>query len=193
MSDEFLKLESTAKVCTRCRLSEGRTNVVFGSGNPQAKLLIIGEAPGADEDAQAKPFVGRSGQLLTKILMSEGINRDKDAYIANIIKCRPPENRKPKSDEVATCIPYLYQQIDLIKPEMILLLGATAVAGILKDPTPITKLRGQVFDVDFGGRVVETIPTFHPSYLLRNPVERDGSPIALFRQDIHFAKSKLGL
>lgn len=193
MQEEFSRLESIAKVCIKCRLSEGRTNVVFGSGNPQAKLLIIGEAPGADEDIQAKPFVGRSGQLLTKILTSEGIEREKDTYIANIIKCRPPENRKPKPDEIATCIPYLYQQIELIKPDVILLLGATAVAGILGDATPITKLRGQVRDVEFSGRLIKTIPTFHPSYLLRNPIEREGSPIALFRQDVRLAKSKLGL
>jgi DNA polymerase len=191
MPDKLSQLEAVVKACTRCDLYKTRTNTVFGSGNPDSKLMIIGEAPGADEDAQGKPFVGRSGQLLTKILLSEGINREKDCYIANILKSRPPDNRKPNKEETQACLPYLYEQIGIIKPKVILLLGATSASTILKDAGPITKIRGRVFDIVINDTKIEAIPTFHPSYLLRNPIEREGSPIALFRQDIRLAKSKL--
>lgn len=191
MSDKLSQLEAIVKSCTRCDLYKTRTNAVFGSGNPDSKLMIIGEAPGADEDAQGKPFVGRSGQLLTRILLSEGIDREKDCYIANILKSRPPDNRKPNKEETEACLPYLYEQIGIIKPKVILLLGATSASTILKDTTPITKIRGRVFDIVVNDTKIEAIPTFHPSYLLRNPIEREGSPIDLFRQDIRLAKSKL--
>ncbi len=191
MSDKLSQLELAVKSCTRCDLYKTRTNAVFGSGNPDSKLMIIGEAPGADEDAQGKPFVGRSGQLLTKILLSEGIDREKGCYIANILKSRPPDNRKPNKEETQACLPYLYEQIGIIKPKVILLLGATAASTILKDTTPITKIRGRIFDIVVNDTKIEAIPTFHPSYLLRNPIEREGSPIDLFRQDIRLAKSRL--
>jgi DNA polymerase len=151
--------------CTRCKLHTlGRTQVVFGVGNPDADLMFVGEAPGADEDAQGIPFVGRAGQLLTKIIEAIGLRRD-DVYIANIIKCRPPQNRNPEPDEVATCEPFLFRQIDIIKPKIIVALGKYAAQTLLRTETPISRLRGRQFDY----RGARLIPTFHPAYLLRNP------------------------
>ena len=151
--------------CTRCKLHTlGRTQVVFGVGNPEADLMFVGEAPGADEDEQGIPFIGRAGQLLTKIIEGIELTRD-DVYIANIIKCRPPQNRNPEPDEVATCEPFLFQQIDVIKPKIIVALGKYAAQTLLRTETPISKLRGQLFDY----RGAKLIPTFHPAYLLRNP------------------------
>jgi uracil-DNA glycosylase family 4 len=151
--------------CTRCKLHTlGRSQVVFGVGNPEADLMFVGEAPGADEDAQGIPFVGRAGQLLTKIIEAIGLTRD-DVYIANIIKCRPPQNRNPEPDEVATCEPFLFRQIDIIKPKIIVALGKYAAQTLLRTETPISRLRGQQFDY----RGATLIPTFHPAYLLRNP------------------------
>jgi DNA polymerase len=151
--------------CMRCKLHTlGRTQVVFGVGNPDADLMFVGEAPGADEDVQGIPFVGRAGQLLTKIIEAIGLTRD-DVYIANIIKCRPPQNRNPEPDEVATCEPFLFRQIDIIKPKIIVALGKYAAQTLLQTETPISRLRGQQFDY----RGARLIPTFHPAYLLRNP------------------------
>jgi uracil-DNA glycosylase len=151
--------------CTRCKLHTlGRTQVVFGVGNPEAQLMFVGEAPGADEDEQGIPFIGRAGQLLTKIIEAIGLTRD-DVYIANIIKCRPPQNRNPEPDEVATCEPFLFQQIDVIKPKIVVALGKYAAQTLLRTETPISRLRGQLFDY----RGAKLIPTFHPAYLLRNP------------------------
>lgn len=152
--------------CTRCKLHlQGRTQVVFGSGNPKAELMFVGEAPGADEDEQGEPFVGRAGQLLTKIIEAIGMTRD-DVYIANVIKCRPPNNRPPEADEIATCEPFLFKQIDTIKPKVIVALGTHAAHALLKVDTTISKLRGQV--IDFRGDI-KLVPTFHPAYLLRSP------------------------
>jgi uracil-DNA glycosylase len=151
--------------CTRCRLhSQGRTQIVFGVGNPQADLMFVGEAPGADEDVQGIPFVGRAGQLLTKIIEAIGLTRD-DVYIANVIKCRPPGNRNPEQDEVNTCEPFLYRQIDIIKPKVIVALGTFAAKALLQSTDPISRLRGRTYDY----RGAKLIPTFHPAYLLRNP------------------------
>ena len=151
--------------CTRCKLHTlGRTQVVFGVGNPEADLMFVGEAPGADEDEQGIPFIGRAGQLLTKIIEAIDLKRD-DVYIANIIKCRPPQNRNPDPDEVATCEPFLFRQIDVIKPKVIVALGKYAAQTLLRVDTPISRLRGRVFDY----RGAQLIPTFHPAYLLRNP------------------------
>jgi len=151
--------------CTRCRLhSQGRTQIVFGVGNPQADLMFVGEAPGADEDVQGIPFVGRAGQLLTKIIEAIGLTRD-DVYIANVIKCRPPGNRNPEQDEVNTCEPFLYRQIDIIKPKVIVALGTFAAKALLQSTDPISRLRGRMYDY----RGAKLIPTFHPAYLLRNP------------------------
>jgi DNA polymerase len=139
--------------------------VVFGVGNPRAQLMFVGEAPGADEDVQGEPFVGRAGQLLTKIIEAIQLTRD-DVYIANVIKCRPPGNRNPEPDEVATCEPFLFQQIDTIRPKVIVALGTFAAKALLKTEAPISRIRGQVFDFRGG---IKLIPTFHPAFLLRSP------------------------
>jgi DNA polymerase len=151
--------------CMRCKLHTlGRSQVVFGVGNPQADLMFVGEAPGADEDVQGIPFVGRAGQLLTKIIEAIELKRE-DVYIANVIKCRPPGNRNPEPDEVDTCEPFLFRQIDVIKPKVIVALGKFAAQALLQSDAPISRLRGRVFDY----RGAKLIPTFHPAYLLRNP------------------------
>jgi uracil-DNA glycosylase family 4 len=151
--------------CTRCKLhAQGRKQVVFGSGDANADLMFVGEAPGADEDVQGVPFVGRAGQLLTKIIEAIGLTREQ-VYIANVIKCRPPENRNPEPDEVDTCEPFLFQQIDTIKPKVIVALGTFAARALLRTLDPISRLRGRVYDY----RGAKLIPTFHPAYLLRNP------------------------
>ncbi len=152
--------------CTRCKLHTlGRRQIVFGVGNPNADLMFVGEAPGADEDAQGVPFVGRAGQLLTKIIEAIDLRRE-DVYIANVIKCRPPGNRNPEPDEVATCEPFLLRQIDRIRPRVIVALGAFAAHTLLKTDAPISRIRGVVHDYRGGARL---IPTFHPAYLLRSP------------------------
>lgn len=151
--------------CTRCKLcTQGRTQIVFGSGHSKARLMFVGEAPGEEEDERGEPFVGRSGQLLTKIIEAIGLSRDQ-VYIANVIKCRPPNNRNPEPDEVATCEPFLFRQIDVIRPAVIVPLGKFAAQCLLKTTDPITRLRGRRFDY----RGTTLIPTFHPAYLLRNP------------------------
>ena len=150
--------------CTRCKLHRGRRQIVFGVGNPSADLMFVGEAPGRDEDEQGIPFVGRAGQLLTKIIEAIGLRRE-DVYIANVIKCRPPENRNPEPDEVETCEPFLFQQIDAIKPTVIVALGTFAARALLRTLDPISRLRGRVYEY----RGAKLIPTFHPAYLLRNP------------------------
>jgi DNA polymerase len=152
--------------CTRCKLGGlGRRQTVFGVGNPNAELMFVGEAPGADEDAKGEPFVGRAGQLLTKIIEAMGMTRE-DVYIANVIKCRPPGNRAPEPDEIATCEPFLFQQIDAIAPRVIVALGTHATHALLKTDAPISRLRGNVHD--FRGSI-KLVPTFHPAFLLRSP------------------------
>jgi uracil-DNA glycosylase len=154
--------------CTRCKLhGQGRRQIVFGVGNPDADLMFVGEAPGADEDLQGIPFVGRAGQLLTKIIEAIDLKRE-DVYIANVIKCRPPGNRNPEQDEVETCEPFLFQQIDIIRPKVIVALGTFAARALLRTLDPISRLRGRVYDY----RGAKLIPTFHPAYLLRNPASK---------------------
>jgi len=154
--------------CQRCKLCSGRTNIVFGVGNPRAKLMFVGEGPGRDEDLQGEPFVGRAGQLLTDIITKGiGIKRE-DVYICNVVKCRPPENRNPEPDEVAACEPFLKKQIDLVRPEIIVGLGKFAVQTLLKSNAPISKLRGKWHS--YHG--IKLMPTFHPAYLLRNPADK---------------------
>jgi DNA polymerase len=158
--------EQELQGCPRCKLSQqGRTTIVFGSGSPRAEFVCIGEAPGAEEDAQGKPFVGRAGQLLTKMLDSIGLDRERDCYILNILKCRPPGNRSPEPDEVAACEPFLLSQLGAIRPKVILALGAFAAQTLLRTKEPIGKLRGRVFPLS----TTVLIPTFHPAFLLRNP------------------------
>ena len=151
--------------CTRCKLSAGRTKLVFGVGNPEADLMFVGEAPGRDEDLKGEPFVGRAGKLLTQIIQAIDLRRD-DVYIANVIKCRPPKNRNPDRDEIETCEPFLLAQIDAIKPRVIVALGAFALKALIQDDkTPISKARGRVYSY----RGAKLIPTFHPAFLLRSP------------------------
>lgn len=151
--------------CTRCKLHTlGRSQVVFGAGNPQARLMFVGEAPGHDEDLEGIPFVGRAGQLLTRIIEAINLTRD-DVYIANVIKCRPPGNRNPEPDEVNTCEPFLFRQVQIIKPQVIVALGSFAARALLRSNEPISRLRGQLFK--YGDALL--IPTFHPAYVLRNP------------------------
>ena len=154
--------------CQRCKLCSGRTHLVFGVGNPRAKLMFVGEGPGRDEDLQGEPFVGRAGQLLTDIITKGmGLKRE-DVYIANVVKCRPPENRNPEPDEVAACEPFLKKQIDLIRPKIIVGLGKFAVQTLLQSKVPITKVRGNWHS--YHG--IKLMPTFHPAYLLRNPADK---------------------
>jgi DNA polymerase len=156
--------EAALQQCRRCKLCDGRTTVVFGTGNPGADLVVIGEGPGADEDAQGKPFVGRAGQLLTKMLESVQISRD-EVYITNAVKCRPPGNRNPETDELATCAPFLAAQLGVIQPRVILALGNVATQALLRTKESIGRLRGRVHP--YGAAAL--IPTFHPAFLLRNP------------------------
>jgi uracil-DNA glycosylase family 4 len=151
--------------CVRCKLcSLGRKQIVFGVGNPNADLMFVGEAPGRDEDIQGIPFVGRAGQKLTQIIEAIGLKRE-DVYIANVIKCRPPENRNPEPDEVEQCEPFLFRQVDTIRPKVIVALGTFAAKSLLKSNESISRLRGRVFDY----RGAKLVPTFHPAFLLRNP------------------------
>lgn len=150
--------------CQRCKLSEHRTNIVFGVGNQQADLMFVGEAPGAEEDVQGIPFVGRAGQLLTKIIEAIELKRE-EVYIANILKCRPPRNRDPEEEEVEMCEEFLFKQIHTIKPKIVVALGRYAAQTLLRTKAPISRIRGEF--VQFQGGLL--IPTFHPSYLLRNP------------------------
>ena len=162
---ELAAIEARAKVCVKCtELSQCRTNVVFGTGNPRAEIMFVGEGPGHDEDVQGLPFVGRSGELLTKIIAAMGYTRQ-EVYIANVVKCRPPENRTPQPDEIANCLPYLLSQIELIQPKVLVALGATAVRALLDVQLGITKMRGHWYTF----RGIPIMPTFHPAYLLRNP------------------------
>jgi DNA polymerase len=162
-------LRAEVSGCTRCELARTRTQTVFGVGHPHAQLLVIGEAPGADEDAQGEPFVGRAGQLLNSMLRAMGQPRE-SVYIANVLKCRPPGNRDPKAEEVACCLPYLQRQLDLIGPKLILAVGRIAAQNLLATDTPIGRLRGQVHQ--FGNGATPLIVTYHPAYLLRSPGEK---------------------
>jgi DNA polymerase len=153
--------------CQRCKLAPTRTTIVFGSGNPNADIIFVGEAPGFEEDQQGLPFVGEAGRLLTKIIESTGIKRE-DAYICNILKCRPPNNRNPEPDEVLACSPFLKRQIAAIQPKIVCCLGKFAAQTMLQSGAPISKLRGEFHDID-GMRV---IATFHPAYLLRSPEKK---------------------
>jgi DNA polymerase len=156
------------KACTKCRLHESRTNTAFSRGNPDTELVFIGEGPGAEEDRQGLPFVGPAGQLLDKMIVAMGYQRD-DVYIANIVKCRPPKNRKPEPDEIAACTPYLQEQLELVGPRVMVALGATGVQGLLGTRMGITRMRG-TWKL-YRGRV-PLMPTFHPAYLLRSPEKK---------------------
>ena len=180
-------LAQACAACRRCPLAAGRQQVVVSRGNPAADLMVIGEGPGAQEDEQGRPFVGRAGQLLDQMLASVGIDSNRDAYICNVVKCRPPDNRKPTPAEMAACRPWLETQLELIQPAVVLLAGATALEGALGERGAITKLRGQWRS--WQGRWA--MPIFHPSYLLRNPSRAEGSPKWLTWQDLKAMKQRL--
>jgi uracil-DNA glycosylase len=166
-SEPLLAIRAELGECTRCKLHGGRTHLVFGVGNPSASLVFVGEGPGADEDQQGEPFVGRAGQLLTKMIEAMGFARS-EVYIANVVKCRPPGNRDPEPDEIEACEPYLKAQIAAIRPRVIVALGRFAVQTLLKDTTAISRQRGRWREYEG----VKLMPTFHPAYLLRNPAEK---------------------
>ena len=169
--------------CTRCPLSKGRNKIVFGDGDPNARLLFVGEGPGADEDVQGLPFVGRAGQLLNNMISAMGLSRAQ-VYIANIVKCRPPQNRVPEPEEAHTCTPFLFQQIDVICPEVIVALGATAATYLLGAKSPLSVLRGRIHEA----RGTKLIVTYHPAYLLRDPNQKKEA-----WKDLQLAMSELGL
>jgi len=170
--------------CQRCKLCRGRTHIVFGVGNPAAALMFVGEGPGRDEDLKAEPFVGRAGQLLTEIITKGMKLRREDVYIANVVKCRPPENRNPEPDEIAACEPFLIRQIEVIQPRVLVALGKFAAQTLLRDKTPISRLRGRWFD--YHG--IKLMPTLHPAYLLRNPADKK-----LVWADVKMVMQELGL
>jgi uracil-DNA glycosylase family 4 len=185
MAPAFDLLRDEALSCTRCRLADGRTQVVFGMGDPSADLMFVGEGPGAEEDRQGLPFVGRSGQLLDRLMAEEmGLDRD-SCYIANVVKCRPPENRDPKPDEIAACRPWLEAQVDHIAPKVIVTLGNFASKLLLDTTEGITRLRGRSYPYRDG---VVVVPTFHPAAVLRG----GGEPMARMRADLVRAKQILG-
>lgn len=188
--NNILEFESLKKICLDCKqcaLSKTRTNVVFGRGNPNTKIFIIGEGPGHNEDMEGLAFVGRAGKLLDAAFQSVGIDTNRDCYISNIVKCRPPNNRKPQKEEIESCSTWLDQQINLINPKIIVLAGSTAVESYLNIKEPISKIRGKWIERD--GRKV--MPIFHPSYLLRNPSKEKGKPKWLTWRDLKLVKTEL--
>ena len=222
---EQLQAESLAAACGACRrcgLAATRQQVVVGRGNPNARLLLVGEAPGAEEEACGQPFVGRSGRLLEAMLAAAGLDSERDLYIANVIKCRPPGNRKPSRTEIETCRPWLERQIAMVRPQLVLLVGATALEALLGVKGGITKLRGQWLHLEasqgpdqpspnqaaqgkraqsprspirwpaMGEEGIALMPLLHPSYLLRNPSETEGSPRWLTRADLVAVRQRLG-
>ena len=180
-------LEQSCAACRNCGLVEERQRVVVGRGNPEARLMLIGEAPGAEEDASGLPFVGRSGQLLSGLIAEAGLDEEQDLYICNVIKCRPPGNRKPTAQEIDQCRPWLEQQLTLINPPLVLLAGATALQALLGIRSGISKRRGQWHDQDQRA----FMPVFHPSYLLRFRSREPGSPQDLTLQDLKEARRRL--
>jgi uracil-DNA glycosylase len=204
-------LAGACGACSRCGLAASRQQVVVGRGNPNARLLLVGEAPGAEEEACGQPFVGRSGRLLEAMLAAAGLDSERDLYIANVIKCRPPGNRKPSRSEIEACRPWLERQIALVRPQLVLLVGATALEALLGIKGGITKLRGQWFHLEAsqgpdqrkpsprspllwppgGAAGIALMPLLHPSYLLRHPSEAEGSPRWLTRADLVAVRDRL--
>ena len=185
MFEELEKTRLDCLECTRCLLAKTRLNVVFSDGVPNSKLMLIGEAPGASEDEQGKPFVGRAGILLDKILESVGFSRQTNIYICNTLKCRPPNNRDPSDSEKETCRTFLDAQIDILKPRIIMLCGRVAMNSFIPNADGITKMRGRWFDGPHGSKMM---PVFHPSYLLRNAQRDKGSPKWFMWQDMQEIK-----
>ena len=187
LGDSYDDVRATALDCDKCRLNQSRTQVVFGEGPVPADLMFVGEGPGADEDDQGRPFVGRAGRLLDQILEAAGMPRE-TVYITNVVKSRPPNNRVPHQDEIDACWPYLDAEIRYVAPKVIVTLGNVPTKQLLKSSAGITKVRGQWFDYRDG---IQIVPMFHPSYLLRNPSKAQGSPKHLTWQDIQAVKARL--
>lgn len=184
--EELENLKSKCQNCLACELGKTRTNVVFSDGNPDtARAILIGEAPGANEDMTGTPFVGRAGKLLNEFLEKAGIQRDKDLYIINTVKCRPPQNRVPTNAEKEECVKYLYEQIKIVNPKVLIFCGSTALQSFYDSKTPISKIRGQWLDIDVNGQKYKAIPIFHPSYLLRNHSMEAGKPRTLMLEDLN--------
>lgn len=181
MNQRLNQIKEQCAECQKCALGKTRTNSVFSDGEPNHKLMLIGEAPGFNEDQTGLPFVGRAGKLLDQILESVGLSRQKNVYICNTLKCRPPDNRDPLPAEKEACRPYLDAQIETLKPRLIILCGKVALTSFLTDAKSISRIRGQWFDGPFGAKMM---PIFHPSYLLRNPSKAVGSPKWLMWQDV---------
>ncbi len=177
LPNDLNQLKNIVKECYLCDLSKSRRNIVFGEGNPNTNLMFVGEAPGATEDEKGRPFVGRAGELLTKMIENVLNIKREDVYIANIVKCRPPNNRVPTPKEALTCKPYLEKQIEIIKPKLIVALGSTAYRYLTNDTTPISQVRGNFFKSDD----IMILPTFHPSFLLRNPTSKKEAYIDMLK------------
>ncbi len=182
-NDTLEKIRADIGDCRRCRLCEHRTHIVFADGNPKAELVFVGEGPGHDEDVQGVPFVGRAGQLLTQMIEAMGLKRQQ-VYICNVVKCRPPDNRTPEPNEIATCSPFLVRQLEVIRPKVIVGLGAVAVKTLLASNVSITKIRGQWHEF----RGMPLMPTYHPAYLLRNPPAKPDA-----WKDLQMVMKELGL
>ncbi|HEY5123947.1 MAG TPA: uracil-DNA glycosylase [Ignavibacteria bacterium] len=185
------ELNSLICNCKKCILGNLRNNFVFGTGNPEARVVVVGEAPGGDEDREGKPFVGRAGKKLTEILAAIKFARE-DVFICNILKCRPPDNRNPLPDEIQKCEPYLFKQLELIKPSLILALGTFAAQTLLKTSLPLGKLRGTFHDFEINGNKIKLLVTFHPAALLRNPNWRRPTweDVQMFRKEYDLIYSK---
>ena len=184
------ELKSECQTCMRCELGKTRINVVFSDGNPNsAKAILIGEAPGENEDKTGTPFVGRAGKLLNEFLEKAGISRKDDLYIINTVKCRPPQNRVPSDEEKNLCSEYLLKQIDIVDPNVIIFCGSTALKSFYTKKTPISKIRGEILEIEINGKTRKCIPIFHPSYLLRYHSLEEGSPRYLMLKDLEKIKT----
>ena len=190
-SEILNKLKNECQNCHKCELGNTRTNIVFSDGNPDsAKYILVGEAPGANEDLTGTPFVGRAGKLLNEFLEQSGISRENDLYIINTVKCRPPENRVPKDSEKSACRNYIETQIKTVDPKVIILCGTTALQSFYPNKTPISKIRGQWLKIEVCGKEYDAMAIFHPSYLLRNHSTEIGKPRWLMMEDLKNIKNK---
>lgn len=189
-TEKLNKLKQDCLTCKKCILGETRNNIVFSDGNPEsARAILIGEAPGENEDKTGTPFVGRAGKLLNEFLGKVGISREKDLYIINTVKCRPPKNRVPSDEEKKLCEDYLLQQIEIINPEIMIFCGATALKSFYDKKVAISKIRGEVLEIEIGGKTRKCIPIFHPSYLLRYHSLEEGSPRYYMLEDLKKIKN----
>lgn len=190
--EKLNQLKEECLNCQKCELGKTRTNVVFSDGNPiTAKAVLIGEAPGENEDLTGTPFVGRAGKLLNEFLEKAGISRSEELYIINTVKCRPPKNRVPEKEEKLQCENYLHTQIDIIEPKVIIFCGATALKSFSDSKTPISKIRGELMEIEVKGKKYKAMPIFHPSYLLRQHSTEVGAPRDLMLQDLKKIKSMI--